>query len=170
MKNTRKTVDTYLPDLGRTLGKELLKPTTIYVNPAERRRWQELMVRDGTVENFEFQARRRDGAVVWLKDSARAVRDDTGRILHYQGAIEDITARKRAEKELLAYLIAYNLIRCLMAEAVAQVIQKHGRFNILPVLVCFERRSVWRHPKENGIVPGIDRLHLMKGSSRDPEA
>ena len=73
---------------------------TVYVNPTERRRWQELMVRDGTVEDFEFQARRLDGAVVWLKDSARAVRDDTGRILHYQGAIEDITARKRAEKTL----------------------------------------------------------------------
>jgi len=72
----------------------------LYVNPKERQRWQVQMEREGLVRDFETQLRRRDGTIIWVMDSARAVQDAEGRVLYYEGSLEDITERKRAEAEL----------------------------------------------------------------------
>src|SRR5207302_6255516 len=48
---------------------------TIYVHPSARAEYQHLMQRDGMVREFEYQVRRRDGAILWLSDSAIAVSD-----------------------------------------------------------------------------------------------
>ncbi|MBB5048714.1 PAS domain S-box-containing protein [Rhodopseudomonas rhenobacensis] len=70
---------------------------TIYVNPATRAQYRHIMDRDGFVREFEYQARRRDGEILWLSDSASTVRDADGKILRYEGAVRDITDQKRAE-------------------------------------------------------------------------
>lgn len=44
---------------------------------------------------------RKDGKVIWVKDSTSIVRDGNGNIINYLGYIFDITALKDAEKELL---------------------------------------------------------------------
>ncbi len=73
----------------------------LYVDPGDRVRWQELMARKGSVRNFEFRALRRDGTIIWVRDSGRAVRDEHKGITYYEGALEDITDRKQAEQALL---------------------------------------------------------------------
>jgi PAS domain S-box-containing protein len=77
--------------------------TITYVDPQERLRWQTLMEREGVVRDFETRMVRPDGTVIWANDTARAVRDEQGRVLHYEGSLEDITERKRAEEELRKY-------------------------------------------------------------------
>lgn len=74
----------------------------LYVDPHDRQRWKELMEWEGIVANFETQLRRRDGRIIWVRDSARAIRDDQGVIAWYEGALEDITDRRRAEEEAQA--------------------------------------------------------------------
>jgi PAS domain S-box-containing protein len=69
----------------------------IYVHPGVRGKYQYLMQRDGMVREFEYQVHTRDGAVLWLSDSATAVRDDAGEIVRYEGTVRDITDQKRAE-------------------------------------------------------------------------
>ena len=56
------------------------------------------MERGGVVRGFEVRFRRRDGTVIWVRNTARAVHDAGGRVLYYEGSIEDITERKRAEE------------------------------------------------------------------------
>jgi len=73
-----------------------------YVDPADRRRWQEAIERAGVVTNFEFRARRRDGTVFWVRDSARCVYDHDGQVVCYEGIMEDVTERRRAERLLAA--------------------------------------------------------------------
>ena len=94
------------PALARIMGydtpEELIGDTkdiahTIYVHPAARAEYQSLMQRDGVVREFEYQARRRDGAILWLSDSATAVRDEAGEVVRYEGTVRDITDQKRAE-------------------------------------------------------------------------
>ncbi len=70
---------------------------TIYVHPAARAEYQLLMQRDGMVREFEYQVRARDDAVLWLSDSATAVRNDAGEVIRYEGTVRDITDQKRAE-------------------------------------------------------------------------
>ena len=71
-----------------------------YVNPEDRARWQALMEREGAVRNFEAQWHRHDGTIIWVKDTARAVHDANGRVLYYEGSVENITERKKAEEAL----------------------------------------------------------------------
>jgi two-component system, cell cycle sensor histidine kinase and response regulator CckA len=72
----------------------------IYVDPAAHKKWQILMDKDGLVRDFETQARRLDGSLIWLRDSARAVRDAQSKVVHYEGILEDITERKQLEEQL----------------------------------------------------------------------
>ncbi len=71
-----------------------------YANPEDRARWQALMDRERVVRDFEAQWRRHDGTIIWVKDTARAVRDADGRVLYYEGTVENVTERKRAEEAL----------------------------------------------------------------------
>lgn len=95
------------PALAQMLGypnrQDLLaaKAIDFYADPSDRLRWQALMARHGIVRDFEFRARRRDGAIIWLKNTARAVRDEHKGITCYEGAVEDVTERKRAEQALI---------------------------------------------------------------------
>ena len=69
----------------------------VYVNPAAREEFQRLMQRDGMVREFEYQVRQRGGGILWLSDSATAVRDEKGEVTRYEGTVRDITDQKRAE-------------------------------------------------------------------------
>jgi len=70
----------------------------LYVNPEDRERWRSAVERDGVMRAFEGQMRCLDGTTIWLRYNAKVVRDRDGRILHYEGAVEDITELKRAEE------------------------------------------------------------------------
>jgi PAS domain S-box-containing protein len=71
-----------------------------YANPEDRARWRALMDHEGVIRDFEAQWRRYDGKSIWVKDSARCVRDADGQVLYYEGSLEEITQRKRAEQAL----------------------------------------------------------------------
>jgi PAS domain S-box-containing protein len=69
----------------------------IYVDATFRQRFKEQIEQTGFVHGLEYQVRRRDGSVIWISESARAVRDATGAVHHYEGFIDNITDRKEAE-------------------------------------------------------------------------
>jgi len=72
----------------------------LYVDPARRAEFQTRMQADDQVSAFESEIRRRDGATIWISENARAVRDWTGRIVCYEGTVEDVTARYVAQRAL----------------------------------------------------------------------
>lgn len=55
---------------------------------------------EGEVMGLESAWVRRDGTTLYIRESARAVYDEHGKILYYEGTVEDITDRKEAEKLL----------------------------------------------------------------------
>ncbi len=76
----------------------------LYADPARRTEFKRLMETTDVVEGFEYQLVRGDGARVWINENAHAVRDESGKLLYYEGTVEDITLRKRAEAERQATL------------------------------------------------------------------
>ena len=85
--------------------------TDLYVDPEDRQRWQALIEREGVVRDFEVQWRRRGGTTIWVKDTARVVWAAEGRVLYYEGSLEDITERKRAEEEVRRHLERIEALR-----------------------------------------------------------
>ncbi|HYK11700.1 MAG TPA: PAS domain S-box protein [Gemmatimonadales bacterium] len=71
----------------------------LYVDPSDRERWKAVVRENGEVRAFEARMRRHTGGVIWARQSVRAVVGTDGRI-EYEGAIEDITERTRAERAL----------------------------------------------------------------------
>jgi PAS domain S-box-containing protein len=88
--------------MGYDLPQDLIRATfdiarTIYIDPNARAEYQLRMERDGVVREFEYQVRQRHGAILWLSDSATTVRDESGKVVRYEGTVRDITNQKRAE-------------------------------------------------------------------------
>ena len=70
-----------------------------YVNPEDRRRYQQILQKTGIVENFEFKAKRKDGSQIWVSNSTRAYFDKDGKVDRYEGIVFDITERIQAEEQ-----------------------------------------------------------------------
>ncbi len=72
----------------------------IYLSLEDRQTWMNKVERADILTGYEVQVRRHDGTPIWISDTARKVVDDAGKFLYFEGAIVDITERKRAEEAL----------------------------------------------------------------------
>jgi diguanylate cyclase (GGDEF)-like protein/PAS domain S-box-containing protein len=89
--------------LGYPSRKALLEANVadIYCDPEDRRRWQRVLEEStGPVQSFEARVRRYDGSAIWVRFSVQGFRDRGGKVLRYEGALEDVTDRRRAEEAL----------------------------------------------------------------------
>ncbi|MDZ8084399.1 MAG: PAS domain S-box protein [Nostoc sp. DedQUE12b] len=104
------------PALARIYGYSLVDEVTanftdieqLYVDPNRRAEFVRLMEKYGSVSEFESQIYRRDGSIVWISEKAYEVRDEQGKLLYYEGLIEDITQRKQTEQELRVFFHAVS--------------------------------------------------------------
>ncbi len=77
-----------------------LRLTDFYANPADRERLLAALRAEGSVRNFEYRLRRRNGSTIIVVEHSRIVRDEAGQPLYLAGTITDITERKAAERAL----------------------------------------------------------------------
>ena len=75
--------------------------TQVYADPNDRKRLRGLIEEHGFVEQFEAKMYRQDSEMRWVSLNVRAVKNEGGAVCLYEGTIEDITVRKRAEAALL---------------------------------------------------------------------
>ena len=72
----------------------------LYVEPGRRDEFVRLMQEHDTLSAFESKIYRKDETIIWIAENCRAVRDTQGDLLYYEGTVEDITERKRAEEQI----------------------------------------------------------------------
>jgi PAS domain S-box-containing protein len=72
----------------------------LYVDHGRREEFIHLMQENDTLSGFESRTYRKDGTIIWIAENCRAVRDGQGKLLYYEGTVEDITERKRAEEQI----------------------------------------------------------------------
>jgi PAS domain S-box-containing protein len=70
-----------------------------YVNPEDRAVWKKAIDETGSTQ-LDSAMRRHDGRVIWFRDIGRAVREASGAVRWYEGALVDVTSKHRAEVEL----------------------------------------------------------------------
>ncbi len=88
--------------LGYETPEEIIKSVgdarKLYVEPGRRLQLLRTLRAEGLVTDFEAQAKRRDGSIIWVLINARAMRDFSGNVAGVEGTVMDITTRKRAER------------------------------------------------------------------------
>ncbi len=89
--------------LGYRSKEEFLKidiATDLYLNPDDRRRFQEMIERDGRVIDYEVKFKRKDGTPIPVLLTSHARHDQHGSIVGYEGINVDLSQRKQMEREL----------------------------------------------------------------------
>ncbi|HEY9822481.1 MAG TPA: adenylate/guanylate cyclase domain-containing protein [Candidatus Sericytochromatia bacterium] len=100
----------------------------LYVEPMLREDLAALLERDDTVSDVESQVYRKDGSIIWTSENIRAVKDDMGRIVHYEGTVSDITERRQTEVALrLARKKSELLLLNTLPQAIAERLKKGQR-------------------------------------------
>jgi len=81
-----------------------------YVDPRRRDEFKRLLQEQGVVSGFEYEAYRKDGSRVWIRENTRAIHSPSGEILYFEGILTDVTDRKRAEEALNAQALRYKTL------------------------------------------------------------
>ncbi len=114
-----------LTDIGRVL----------YVDPNRRLEFLARMQAHDELSGFESQIYRRDGSTIWISENCSAKRDVSGRLLCYEGTVEDITARRRAEEDLrTSEALYHSLVETLPQNIFRKDLQ--GRFTFANQHFC----------------------------------
>ncbi|MFP4298886.1 MAG: PAS domain S-box protein [Spirulinaceae cyanobacterium] len=98
----------------------------LYVNPQRRHELTTLLETQDAVYHFESEVYRQDGSIMWISENVRAVRDETGQLLYYEGTVDDITQRKAAEEALrLEQEKSERLLLNILPRAIADQLKQY---------------------------------------------
>ena len=81
--------------------------TDLYITPEDRRRYQEVLERQGSVVDYELDWKKKDGSLIQVLVTSSVRYDPEGKVEGYQGIVVDQSERKRIEnkmKEALDFL------------------------------------------------------------------
>lgn len=71
-----------------------------YLEAGGRERWKEQLDVSSADSEFELRLVRADGETIWVRDTGRALLDEEGNLIEFEGTLEDVTQRKHAQERL----------------------------------------------------------------------
>jgi PAS domain S-box-containing protein len=116
-----------------------------------RSAFRERIEREGEARGFETAWKRRDGSVVFVRESARAFRANDGRVLYYDGIVEDVTKRRRLEEQLR---------QAQKTEAVGRLASgvAHDFNNLLTIIIGYSDLLLKKLTASGGIRPCLEEI------------
>jgi sigma-B regulation protein RsbU (phosphoserine phosphatase) len=107
----------------------------LYVEKGRRDEFIRLMQEHDTITSFESLVHRKDGAEIWISENCRAIRNAQGRLLYYEGTVEDITQRRQAEENVRnSEALYHSLVETLPQNILRKDLQ--GRFTFANQQFC----------------------------------
>jgi PAS domain S-box-containing protein len=127
-------VITTIKDIGRQ----------IFAKPERRKEFLNELKKNDMVRGFEFKALRKDGSKIWLSIFAHSVRDSAGRLLYYDGYVEDISERKQAENERRESEERFRLI----AETIDEIFWIFDLENNIPTYISPAHERIYGYSRD----------------------
>jgi sigma-B regulation protein RsbU (phosphoserine phosphatase) len=107
----------------------------LYVAPGRREEFRRIMDEHDTITGFESQIFRKDGSIIWISENCRAIRNDKGNVLRYEGTVEDITARRMAQDNVReSEALYHSLVETMPQHVFRKDLQ--GRFTFANQQYC----------------------------------
>lgn len=109
----------------------------LYVEPGRREEFIRLLDQNEAIFDFESAIRRKDGSVIWISENARAVRDDRGDVVCYEGTVLDITQRRAMQQALdrqmalFGQLFEDSPLAIALVDTVGRIVEVNGGFENL---------------------------------------
>jgi two-component system cell cycle sensor histidine kinase/response regulator CckA len=119
-----------------------------------RKEFQRRVKSEGIVSGFESSWKKRDGTVLFVRESSHAVFGNDGNIVCYEGAVEDLTKEKLAEERIarlnrilrtlsnINQLIIRNSTPEVLFHEVCSILVKEGKYRMAWIGVLDERGGV----------------------------
>ena len=107
----------------------------LYVEHGRREEFVRLMQEHDTLSGFESRIYRKDGSIIWIEENCRAVRDGQGKLLYYEGTVEDITAQRVMAEALKRSESLYHSLVETMPQGVFRR-DMQGRFTFANQTYC----------------------------------
>jgi two-component system, cell cycle sensor histidine kinase and response regulator CckA len=130
---------------------------TFYENPEDRRIFQKIMEEKGYVKGYELVLKRRDGKRVIVLETAKAVRDDHGKIVAYEGIMRDVTEQRQLERQFFQSQKMESI--GLLAGGIA-----HDFNNIVTAINGYADMILMSLPKTHPHYKNV--LNILKGGKR----
>ncbi len=70
----------------------------LYIDSEDRNKHLQFLNRNGEMRSAELRLRRKDGSTLVVLENSRAVRDENGNLLYYEGTLTDITEQRRVQR------------------------------------------------------------------------
>src|SRR5271157_788600 len=74
--------------------------TDVYQDPEDRKRFQDIIEKDGYVKDYEVAFKKKNGESITILLTAQTIANEKDEVIGYQGMMMNITKRKKMEKEL----------------------------------------------------------------------
>ncbi len=72
-----------------------------FLDPESRSNFIEIISKKGIIKGFETKWRKKDGSIIIIRESARAIKNSEGEIEYFEGVVEDFTEYRRVQDELI---------------------------------------------------------------------
>jgi PAS domain S-box-containing protein len=121
-----------------------------------RQDFQMRIEREGKIVGLESAWVRRDGSILYVRENARAIRDQAGKTLYYEGSVEDITQLKQAELALRHQLEEKDII---LKEAHHRI---KNNIASLEALLTFKADAIKQVEARKALQEAISRISSMR--------
>jgi two-component system cell cycle sensor histidine kinase/response regulator CckA len=133
----------------------------LFVHIADRDKYRRLLELQGYIKDYELILMRKDGQKVTVLETTTAVRDETGKILAYQGIMRDVTTRRKLESQLFQShkMESIGLLAGGIAHDFNNILTAISGYTDLVLLQLNPNNPNYRHV--NGILKGVKRAENL---------